>query len=207
MFSNPTTLRIIAKALMDCADALPEQGVLTSGEPLHLAPPQTLGQDLRAFTQEQLDEIKAQPSKSLGAIPPPPGGVEFDLDGRPWDERIDSGAHTKTVDGRWKLLKGVDKALAERVKAEYRQAILADVSASAAKDPLVTGTVPPPPADVCPVDFAGFIRFMNDGMKEGKFTMARVKEVCDTLQLPGYTALAAQPALIQPVFDLLCLRG
>lgn len=46
---------------------------------------------------------------------------ELDADSRPWDERIDSSAKTKTADGKWKLRRGVDKELVKKVLAEYVQ--------------------------------------------------------------------------------------
>jgi hypothetical protein len=51
------------------------------------------------------------------------GGAELDIDGRPWDVRIDSSAKTKTTDGRWKIARNKDKALVEQVKAELLNAV------------------------------------------------------------------------------------
>jgi hypothetical protein len=51
------------------------------------------------------------------------GGAELDIDGRPWDVRIDSSAKTKTTDGRWKIARNKDKALVEQVKAELLKVV------------------------------------------------------------------------------------
>ena len=56
----------------------------------------------------------------------------LDSEGRPWDARIDSGAKSRTKDGRWKLMRGVDAALVDQVKAELLQG----------EEPVVA-TVPP----------------------------------------------------------------
>jgi len=43
---------------------------------------------------------------------------EVDKEGIPWDARIHSGSHNKTVKGIWKKRKGVDEAVFNKVKAE-----------------------------------------------------------------------------------------
>lgn len=41
--------------------------------------------------------------------------VDLDSDGKEWDERIHSSSRAKNGDGRWKLKRGVDKALVAQV--------------------------------------------------------------------------------------------
>lgn len=60
-------------------------------------------------------------------------GADLDADGIPWDARIHSTAKSKNADGRWKLLRGVNKELVPQVIAEL-------------KGTPATTTPPPPPA-------------------------------------------------------------
>lgn len=54
-------------------------------------------------------------------VAPPTSIVPLDSEGLPWDKRIHASTRTRRVgDDTWKLMKGVDKALVEQVKAELR---------------------------------------------------------------------------------------
>lgn len=55
--------------------------------------------------------------EAVTEVTPTPAG-ELDARGMPWDARIHSGAKTKTVQGNWKNLRGVDKTLLAQVEAE-----------------------------------------------------------------------------------------
>lgn len=52
-------------------------------------------------------------------------GLELDSDGVPWDERIHSGAKSKTDSGTWRKKKGVDKDEHGRITAELKAAVSA----------------------------------------------------------------------------------
>jgi hypothetical protein len=71
--------------------------------------------------------------------PAPPTGVPVDSEGLPWDKRIHASTKTKRQsDDTWKLIKGVDKDVVERVKAELRATMSLPVA-------------PAPPTPVVPV--------------------------------------------------------
>lgn len=56
--------------------------------------------------------------------------AELDSEGLPWDGRIHSSSKKKLVEnGRWKLIRGVDKDLVETVKSELRAALSAPTPA------------------------------------------------------------------------------
>lgn len=77
-----------------------------------------------------IPELPAAPVTQV--IPPPPVvSEELDIDGKPWDPKLHSTAKTKTVDGRWKFLRGLDPALRNGATAPAQ--------------------VPPPPETAAPV--------------------------------------------------------
>ena len=56
----------------------------------------------------------------VSAAPTSHAGDEFDSTGLPWDERIHSGAKSKTEKGEWRSRKGTDKGLIKSIEAELR---------------------------------------------------------------------------------------
>lgn len=63
----------------------------------------------------------AAPAPSAASPTPAGAGEVLDSEGFPWDGRIHgSGKTFLAKGGAWKLARGVDKALVEQVKAEYR---------------------------------------------------------------------------------------
>jgi len=62
--------------------------------------------------------------------------VQLDSEGLPWDKRIHASTRTKRVgDDTWKLMKGVDKALVEQVKAELRATMAVPTQPAAPRHP------------------------------------------------------------------------
>jgi hypothetical protein len=85
----------------------------------------------------------AATSDHIDAMVSTAGAAELDIDGRKWDVRIDSSAKTKTKDGRWKLVRNVDPAFVEQVKAELSVAPMA-VAPPAVPPVVETAPVAPP---------------------------------------------------------------
>lgn len=101
-----------------------------------------------------------------------PESIELDADGLPHDKRIhntiknDDGSFKKIKSGTWKLRKGVDKDLVERVRKEQREALQAPTAIDPPSEPDETPNaaavftqsatpvteVPPPPATEAPVN-------------------------------------------------------
>lgn len=59
---------------------------------------------------------------------------ELGKNGLPWDERIHSSAQTKTANGNWKYLRGVDTKLVAKVEAELRAKMAAGSEPEVADD-------------------------------------------------------------------------
>lgn len=86
-------------------------------------------------TQEELEnglttveaEAEATNTKQVimpADIPLPPAGVEVDSEGLPWDSRIHAKSKAKLKkDNTWKLARGVEKGLVDKVKNELRAAM------------------------------------------------------------------------------------
>lgn len=81
-----------------------------------------------------------------GAATPPTSGLEFDVTGLAWDERIHSGNRTKTPAGEWRSRKGVEKSVTTRVEAELR----AKYPSAMAHVAVSPGTIPPSPGQLPP---------------------------------------------------------
>lgn len=99
----------------------------------------------------QASTVPAPPMPPATVTPPVPtapvSAVPLDSEGLPWDKRIHASTRTKRIgDDTWKLMKGVDKDLVERVKAELRATMSAGTVATPPvvpaplKDPTLTGS-------------------------------------------------------------------
>lgn len=77
--------------------------------------------------------------------------VELDSEGLPWDGRIHSSSKKTLVEnGRWKLIRGVDKDLVETVKAELRAALSAPAPVAAQEPETNTQGLHPTPNPLSP---------------------------------------------------------
>ena len=182
MFSNPTTLRILGKALLDAAEAMEEKTQTAT------APPPATATDSQGF-------------EVVDTVPPYNAATPVDVDGIPWDTRIHASTQTKTVPGQWKLAKGVDKALVGRLIASYAAAGWGPQTAAAPPPPAAqTAAAPPPPAAAASVtDFASFVKHANGLIAGGQATWDSVNAVCKSMGLNGFTDLNAQPTMIPAV--------
>ena len=138
----------------------------------------------------------AAPSVEAPAIPPA-AGLEVDSDGAPWDARIHSGGKTFMASGpkvgTWKLIRGVDQALVERVKAELLAlpttppvveilaAALPPVGAPVVAAPVVE--IPPAAAVVTVTTYTGLITLITDQSKPGGVLQAN--DVKDAIAVSG----------------------
>lgn len=116
----------------------------------------TRGNTLVGFTgaDGKIHEVRfSRPQRKVIPIDPPArtdGDVGLDAAGYAWDERIHSSARSKTKDGRWKYLRGVDRHLVEEV--QFKQKNPAATPQEAASAPAAgPETVPPPATTPTPV--------------------------------------------------------
>lgn len=154
--------------------------------------------------------------------------VELDSAGYAWDEQIHSSARTKTKDGRWKYLRGVDKHLVEEVEFKQKNpptVITAPTLQEAASAPVADpGTVPPPPATTptpppppaaAPAPAGQLIEMQPDPASittfrqlmpyigKHKFTQAQLMEACLTAGAQSVPILMQRQDLIPAVVTAL----
>ena len=93
-------------------------------------------------------------------------GIELDVEGLPWDERINASTKAKNEDGTWRLKRGVDKGLVTRTKNTLRKQLDAGApprsgvqAAPPGQPPMPGAGIPPPPApqNTAYTDFVQFI--------------------------------------------------
>ncbi len=146
-------------------------------------------------------------------------GVERDVNGLPWDQRIHGSAHNKNKDGTWKNIKGVDKTLLAQVEAQLKATSAAVPAAVALPLPL-PGAVLPLPGATIPLpgaaipslppanpEFTNFVAFIAANTKSESNPSGRLNDewVKATLAANGVAGgelqnLAANPALIGSIF-------
>ncbi len=147
-----------------------------------------------------------------GIAPPPRDGVERDVNGLPWDQRIHGSAKNKNKDGSWKNIKGVDKTLLAQVEAQLKSTSAAPVPAATTTLPLPGASIPLPGALVPALppanpEFTNFVAFIAQHTKSDTNPAGRLTDewVKATLLGNGVAGgelqnLAANPALIAPIF-------
>lgn len=154
-----------------------------------------------------------------------PADVELDSDRLPWDSRIHSSSKKQNQDGTWRLKRGLDAALVERVKAELRTALAAPAVPAAPEQPATTAaapeltpepsagsvfgdhsTPPPPPAaeptpaaapSDTPQNYAEFMTRMSTVSAD------RVNQVLQGLGVPNVALLSTRPDLIPAAWEQL----
>lgn len=87
------------------------------------------------------------PQPYVDPAPAAPVGVELDKNGLPWDERIHASTKTKTVDGAWKMKRGVSPEKVAQVEAELRARVAAPLAPAT---PTATAGSPLPSASSVP---------------------------------------------------------
>lgn len=76
----------------------------------------------QASTPLNITNIQEQPAAQTAGQTANVAGVERDINGLPWDDRIHSGSKAKNKDGSWKKKKGVQPVEVSTVEAELRAA-------------------------------------------------------------------------------------
>jgi len=136
----------------------------------------------QAFNDDTPEEMSDRIDEAVAAE------AEVDVDGRPWDERIDSIAKSKKADGRWKLRRNIDKALVDKVLAEYAAPAPPEQSTAAPSPPAPPAPATPPPVE----DLKTFADLRNlVTMNLSKIMPTDVAEACE---IAGATA-RMMPAL------------
>lgn len=145
-------------------------------------------------------------------------GVELDVDGLPWDERIHSSNHKKDSKGGWWAKRGVDAATRTKVTAELRAAVSAPaVATNAAAAPVVSANLPSIPGTpalpvVNAVDpaYAALVQLIASNTNSpanptGRLTDDWVKQLLTAFKVPDGSLqnLAHAPQLVAPIHEYL----
>jgi hypothetical protein len=152
---------------------------------------------------------------------------EVDSDGVPWDERIHSGAKSRTAKGAWTRRRNVDDATFTRISNELKNSVANNIPAPAASAglPPPPGSTPPPPqqpaglpplpgaglppppgAAVVDPAYAALVKLIADNTQSaanpaGRLTDVWVKQVLEHYQVPegNLQNLAHMPAVVPTV--------
>lgn len=130
--------------------------------------------------------------------------TELDAESLPWDSRIHASSKKKLArGGTWKLRRGVDPALVEKVKAKLKSTMGAPVNTQVDTPPL-----PPPPTTPPPPPVTGEITTLPQLMEaalKAKKTPAELNAACEKCGVAGAPLLAARSDLIPAVAKVLGL--
>lgn len=152
-------------------------------------------QILPALTPTEDDEEEETAPMTTPATPVSMG-VVLDNDGLPWDARIHSSKKTKTPDGKWRLMRGVNLETVQVVKNELRATM--NLPPAPVKTAGVAMPVPPPPAsaNVSAALFAALVNKVTAALGAQKLTQAQLVQVCQSVGLPNLPAAGSRPDLI-----------
>jgi hypothetical protein len=126
--------------------------------------------------------------------------IELDSNMLPWDQRIHSRTKSKNADGAWKLQRGVDMKLVEKVTQE-----LYDVMAIPVEPPKPKkDAVPPPPASDDPMvpasqSFHTLITKITQAVAAGKLNQKQVLEAVQAAGIPSLPLVATRPDLVPQI--------
>lgn len=150
----------------------------------------------------------------------PANGVDLDIHGLPWDERIHAGTKRKNADGSWTAKRGLnDPALLQRVQAELRARVAGQgPAATPAAAPVAPAPVAPPVAVVppfvppvagfppvqpaapsapaAPTTFEQFMTRVTPACMQGVMPLDAVQGACIAQGLPNVQALQQHPTFI-----------
>lgn len=135
------------------------------------------------------------------------GGNEKDIKGLPWDHRIHARTRTKTADGAWKLMRGVDGGLVKKIEAELAGALNAPAVPAVPAVPVEQPVVPIPPVPSAPAvtevdtNSAWFTAMakITTVVKEGQMTHAQVMTIVKSMGLESIPLIAQRPDLIPAI--------
>jgi hypothetical protein len=134
-------------------------------------------------------------------------GVELDVDGYPWDERIHSRGKTKMKNGNWRQRRECDSALVKRIKQEWDNRNQTHVpDGNITPDPPVVDSTPSaaPAAPAAPAAQAWtFPELMTAVQKSGKITSEQLNAAVRASGAYDLKAVAADPTYIPAIVGAL----
>lgn len=142
----------------------------------------------------------------------PPGPVETDSKGLPWDSRIHASTKRKNADGTWTAKRGVDAATVATVTAELSalsppapevQQAQPDPAAVFGGQPVTPPAPPAPPVSDDPVSFEQLMPRVTAAVAGGKLPATALNASCIAHGLPSIVALQQQPQYVPLVWAAL----
>lgn len=155
----------------------------------------------------------------------------LDKNGLPWDERIHASSHAKTVDGSWRMKRGVDDALVTEVEGGLKALMsipappivvpAGSISIEEATQARVNGRIellsvappptppvavapPPPPPAPAAGDKAAYIKLVTvtlNAIRDGKLTQESLAAAVQSVGVPELKLLANRLDLVPQVMQ------
>lgn len=107
--------------------------------------------------------------------------VELDSAGQAWDYRIHTSNKTKTLDGKWKMKRGINDKLVSKVTEDNKTALEAPV-------------IPPPPISIDL--FPDFMKLATSKISEGKLNHLSLVQLLQQKGIPDIPSAKIRPDLI-----------
>ena len=147
-----------------------------------------------------------RPSVINPFAPAKPNGVEVDVTGLPWDSRIHSRTKSKTNDGKWKIMRGIDPNVLTQVEQELRNVMAIPAAPIAPVVPAPSVPVPPfeieeiyehPPLsnDESQMDFPNLVTKVQTAISGNKLSSAQLADIVKDCGLPSLAILSTRPGL------------
>ena len=131
--------------------------------------------------------------------------VDVDASGLPWDARIHSSSRSFLAkSGNWKLRRGIDPALVERVEADLKSAMGAPAAAAEVSQGGPVAPPPPPYVGVAKPEITTFPEFVIACTTAG-IDPEDTNAACVAAGIPSVPLLATRPDLIPQVAQALGL--
>lgn len=166
------------------------------------------------------------PAAPVAPIPPapapaPPGAVQLDSKGFPWDARIHASTKSTNKDGSWKGKRGADAATIANVEAELRRLMAipvpqpAHIATQPAPGPVLVPSPAPAPAPAPPAAaplvvtaemqtaYVQFIGFASSAINTGKMTEAELNSCLNAVGIATLAGLGQRPDLLPAVSQLI----
>ncbi len=147
-----------------------------------------------------------EPKNTETSIIPPDNSDKVDCTGLPWDARIHSVNKTKTRDGHWRKIKGVNDLTVKKIEAELRgdNPIAQQEVPLPPQTPIIPPTpvivVPPPPPSEPEVETFGSIMLkISEWINGGRLTSDKLIEIIKSFNLNNVAELQFNPSLLPKI--------
>ncbi|MDA3835142.1 MAG: hypothetical protein PF495_17295 [Spirochaetales bacterium] len=181
-------------------DKISANGQVSTGEPtVESDDPRVMDGDITPVEPVDVPAPPVTVEPVVVSAPPvtvePVDTTELDADGQPWDARIHGKKRAKIGTGTWKLIRGIDPATVEAVRAEYSAA--ETVSAPPAAD------VPTPPVSAGDITSQSVTARITDLTSNKKLSVIDMMKLLKTHGVQNIPDLNNHPESLQNIWDAL----